>query len=356
MERELEVGLGLVALAAQIGRQVQSAMTVGRWDKDDRSPVTVADLAIQAVISAGLEQAFPQIPLMGEEGTDELSRPENAPLVTEIVQQVSSAWQPQADRNPLLNPTEQVTAENVLRWIGRGHKGVDLKGRYWVLDPVDGTKGFLRKEQYAIALALIENGRILLGILGCPNLPGKMKDAMGSVADGSQSTGQPTGLAYVAIAGQGARAIPLTTEPDLSASTTVAVSSIADPSQLTWVERVESSSSNKDRTARIAELAGIVQAPIRLDSQAKYAVVARGESALYLRHTTDPNYRECVWDHAAGVIVIEEAGGKVTDLYGQPLNFSLGRHLTSNRGIIATNGLIHDRVLAAVGEVLGDNR
>ena len=64
-------------------------------------------------------------------------------------------------------------------------------------------------------------------------------------------------------------------------------------------------------------------------------------------------YREKVWDHAAGVLITEEAGGKVTDVHGQPLDFSLGRQLDGNQGIVATNGVLHDRVLAAVREVLG---
>ncbi|MEA5469572.1 inositol monophosphatase family protein [Spirulina sp. 06S082] len=55
--------------------------------------------------------------------------------------------------------------------------------------------------------------------------------------------------------------------------------------------------------------------------------------------------RENIWDHAAGAIVLEEAGGRVTDLDGKPLDFSLGEKLTANRGILASNGVIHDRAL-----------
>ncbi|MFW6032399.1 MAG: inositol monophosphatase family protein [Phycisphaeraceae bacterium] len=72
---------------------------------------------------------------------------------------------------------------------------------------------------------------------------------------------------------------------------------------------------------------------------------------MYLRLPTRADYREKIWDHAAGAIVVEEAGGKVTDIEGKPLDFSRGRKLENNRGVIATNGPIHDAVLEAVGAV-----
>ena len=87
---------------------------------------------------------------------------------------------------------------------------------------------------------------------------------------------------------------------------------------------------------------------MRVDSQAKYAIVAQGEAQIYLRLPTRKDYREKIWDHAAGSIVVEEAGGRVSDVRGAPLDFGRGRTLESNSGIIATNGPIHDRVLEAV--------
>jgi 3'(2'), 5'-bisphosphate nucleotidase len=100
---------------------------------------------------------------------------------------------------------------------------------------------------------------------------------------------------------------------------------------------------------------GIVNEPHRIDSQAKYAAVARGDAALYLRHSLSKTYIEKVWDHAAGVIVTEEAGGRVTDVHGQPLDFTAGRQLERNTGIVASNRLIHDRVLAAIASRLGSS-
>jgi len=63
-------------------------------------------------------------------------------------------------------------------------------------------------------------------------------------------------------------------------------------------------------------------------------------------------YVEKIWDHAAGFILVEEAGGKVTDLNGNPLDFSQGKTLAKNKGIIATNGKLHDIVISAVQRVV----
>jgi 3'-phosphoadenosine 5'-phosphosulfate (PAPS) 3'-phosphatase len=81
--------------------------------------------------------------------------------------------------------------------------------------------------------------------------------------------------------------------------------------------------------------------------------VARGEASIYLRLPRDTSYREKVWDHAAGSLVVEEAGGRVSDLDGRPLDFSEGRLLGNHRGIVCTNGAIHDQVLEACRAELG---
>jgi 3'(2'), 5'-bisphosphate nucleotidase len=61
-----------------------------------------------------------------------------------------------------------------------------------------------------------------------------------------------------------------------------------------------------------------------------------------------PDYREKIWDQAAGSLIVEEAGGWVTDLDGKPLDFTAGRTLADNRGILATNGHLHPAALEAL--------
>jgi len=332
LEQEVDFAVETVRSAVRICRSVQGQIQPGRWAKGDRTPVTVADLAVQAVVGRALHERFPEDPLMAEEDSAELSAPEHADLLRQVTEHVHCV------RRELPEPRA------IAEWIERGQHAVDPARRYWVLDPVDGTKGFLRKEQYAIALALVERGQILVGVLACPNLPASLKN------------GSPTspvyGQLYAAVKGQGAVCIELGADDQIVGRSALRVASQTDPATVDWVERVESSDKNHDVTAQVVERVGIRNAPHRLDSQAKYAVVARGEAALYLRHSLSKDYREKVWDHAAGVLVTHEAGGRVTDVHGKPLDFSAGRALTENRGIVATNGLLHDRVLEAARNVL----
>jgi 3'(2'), 5'-bisphosphate nucleotidase len=320
-EREKQVAITTVTAAAKLCEQVRREQGSSAIAKPDRSPVTVADFGSQAVICQALEVAFPSDSVIGEEDSTLLSSPEmteRLALVTKYVQaQVSGA-----------------TPEAVTAWIDRGNG--EVESRYWTLDPIDGTKGYLRGDQYAIALALVEGGEVKLGVLGCPALP----------VDAAQPNGE-RGVLFVAVQGQGTMMIPLNggqPQPIQASSAYVGF--------LRLVESVESQHGNLALQEAVAQAAGLSASVLRMDSQAKYGVVARGEAALYIRLPLPQfsNRRENTWDHAAGAIVVEEAGGRVTDMYGQPLDFSFGTQLVNNRGIIASNGAIHEAVLAAVAQ------
>ena len=128
----------------------------------------------------------------------------------------------------------------------------------------------------------------------------------------------------------------------------VSVAKLERADQARFCESVESGHSDQDESARIAEDLGIRSEPFRIDSQCKYAAVARNDASIYLRLPTRADYREKIWDHAAGCLVVECAGGSVTDADGAPLDFTVGATLAKNRGIVATCGSIHDEVIAAV--------
>ena len=140
---------------------------------------------------------------------------------------------------------------------------------------------------------------------------------------------------------------PLAGEADAGART-IRVSDITTTAAARFCESVESGHSDQDQSAQIAADLGITEEPVRVDSQAKYAIVAQGEAQIYLRLPTRKDYQEKIWDHAAGLIVVEEAGGRITDIRGDDLDFGHGRTLVNNSGVIGTNGPIHDAVLAAV--------
>jgi 3'(2'), 5'-bisphosphate nucleotidase len=128
------------------------------------------------------------------------------------------------------------------------------------------------------------------------------------------------------------------------------VSDVSDPSRARLLRSVEKGHTDTGGIAELVKTLGIKADPVPMDSQAKYAVLAAGggEALLRLLSPTRPDYREMVWDQAAGSIIIEEAGGRVSDLDGKPLDFSQGRTLAANRGVLATNGHLHDALLTGL--------
>ena len=322
-QREIEAAIAAVRAAARVCREIQRDLVNAQTlEKKDKSPVTVADFASQAIVCTLLTEALPGERIVGEEDSHELRASGQEGIRESVVEHVS--------RNLGASPEDAV-----LRAIDLGN--AEASGaRYWTLDPIDGTKGFLRGEQYAIALGLIEAGQVVAGVLGCPNLP----------------LGGETGALFAAFRGDGARVFPLWSE---GPGEPVRVASVEKTADARFCESIESGHSDQGQAAQIAARLGITSEPFRIDSQCKYAAVARGDASIYLRMPTRADYQEKIWDHAAGMIVVEEAGGRVSDVSGAPLDFSRGRTLVNNRGVVATGGAIHDQVIEAVRNVRGED-
>jgi len=283
--------------------------------KNDKSPVTIADFAVQAAIFHALHKIDPTIPFVGEEDATTLR--EDKELLAGVTRAAMAA-------------NADLSEDTICSAIDLGQHSGGTSGRFWCLDPIDGTKGFIRGDQYAIALALIEDGEVIFGVLGCPNLDG--------------------GLYATATKGEGAFAMQ--GDDQANQLSPIKVMETTDATAARFCESVESGHSAQDVSAQIASELGITREPYRIDSQCKYAAVARAEAEIYLRLPTRADYVERIWDHAAGKIIVEEAGGKVTDIHGKPLDFSLGRGLEDNQGVVATNGRLHDEVIAAIGVAL----
>ncbi|MDM8527587.1 3'(2'),5'-bisphosphate nucleotidase [Anaerolineales bacterium HSG24] len=326
---EKQLAIEAVTKAAILCTQVRAEMVGAEsLEKGDKSPVTVADYGSQALVCKHIHQAFPRDAIVGEEDSADLKKPENSATLAKILTFVNQ-FHPQAN------------ADMVCNWIDAGNGLVEEK-RYWTLDPIDGTKGFLRNDQYAIALGLIIWGELKVAALACPALPVSLADSAKDV-----------GSIFVAVRGEGAYMASLPsdgTEPLPSAFERIQVASSSDEQNLRFVESVESGHGDHSRQQAIAQAAGISQASLRMDSQAKYAAVARGDAALYLRLPSpkSPNYREKIWDHAAGALIVEEAGGTVTDMHGQPLDFTTGYRMQNNKGVVVSNGTLHPIVIEAL--------
>lgn len=110
------------------------------------------------------------VSIVAEEDVDTLSKAESADLLQMVVTTVNESLA-KAHTFGLKSPDKALGASQVLEAISRCNSNGGPVGRHWVLDPVDGTLGFVRGGQYAVALALIDNGHVILGVLGCPNYP-----------------------------------------------------------------------------------------------------------------------------------------------------------------------------------------
>jgi 3'(2'), 5'-bisphosphate nucleotidase len=325
---ESHFAIHAVREASLLARRIQREMVGGAITKVDRSPVTVADFAVQALIARRLAERLPGSALIGEEQADTLRLEEGVTTLNQITEFVRSA-------------IPDATPEEVCGLIDRGSG--EPPAEFWTLDPIDGTKGFLRREQYAVALAYVRDGRVVLGVLGCPEL------AYDSLFDGAPATPGRCGSLTIAAVGKGTFCQQLDIggkdwEPGWMGLTS---SGRSHASSARILRSVEKSHTNVDEIGQLAATLGVTEPPISMDSQAKYAVLAAGQGDVMLRliSPSRPDYREKIWDQAAGSIVVEEAGGRITDLDGKSLDFSQGRTLAKNRGLVATNGLLHEAVL-----------
>lgn len=453
--RELWAALRAVRLASRatesVARRLAAGGSAGSRSKEDGSPVTVADLAAQALVSWSLWRDLGARPrLIAEESADRLregiaSGGAGHSLAVKVGEEVCAAIEAElgnerggsgafgtAGRDesgafgaaaaaaafavdaaaPPPIPTS-VSAVLDLIDVGRpdvdaldppehaarrGSKGVSLSpasssAPWWLLDPVDGTRGFLAGRAYAIALSLIDpvSGDAVLGVLGCPTLS-VMRDAEGAGATGvgelssdggvsrsapnspegtsslarippsrlestvltpQQRSGAASGGALAfAETGRGAWATELWGSNERLAEATLPfrattprdatdplTSPLPDASSFAVPLHVSGSSGRLTTSAearhgdaplaeRAAKAAGFAAPSLRLDSQAKYALVAAGAAVAYCRlPRLEGGHVEKAWDHAAGEILVREAGGRVSDGAGRALDFSCGARL-----------------------------
>lgn len=314
--------------------------------------MTIGDYGAQALIISALKHNFPSDEIIAEEEASELRN--NTSLRDQIwgyVQQTK--LDDVASEKALGGPLS--TVEKMLDIIDQGKSQGGSKGRIWVIDPIDGTKGFLRGGQYAVCLALMVDGKVKVGVLGCPNLPIDDDARIDASIGVDQTDDEGKGVLISAVEGQGAHSRPLA-KGQLAEAHSIMMKPIEDLSQASFCESVESGHSNQTEQAEIARRLGIVQDSVRMDSQAKYASIARGAGDIYLRLPAGVGYQEKIWDHAAGNVIVLEAGGEVTDYEGNRHNFGIGRTFGENKGFVAAPKSVHAKILEVVRDVVGKSK
>jgi 3'(2'), 5'-bisphosphate nucleotidase len=325
-----------VSLAARITRAVQRDPQRGhRLTKSDDSPVTIADFAAQAVIADRLSARLGRVTLVAEESARYLRDPAHAAALAACVEATAPVW-------------PGVRAEDLLGAIDVGTTSIPLDASgeptrsFWTLDPIDGTKGFIRGHQYSLCLAYVHEGVPVVAALACPNLSADVQRPY--------EDPDPVGLTFLAHA-QGP--VWVTACDDRHGRLDVlerAHTPAGGPIRLVGsYTAAHNNESTVNRLVRRLEETGVrVQRPQRLDSQVKYAVVARGQADVFLRTPRSAAYRENIWDHAAGSLIARRAGCLATDVLGKDLDFSRGVTLEDNQGIVCGPAGPHGVILGGL--------
>jgi 3'(2'), 5'-bisphosphate nucleotidase len=265
--RELEIAKGLARQAGELAREFQSAgLSVER--KAGNEPVTEADRQANALLVLGLSTAFPEDGLLSEEAPDDGSR---------------------------------LSRERV-----------------WMVDPIDGTKDFIRGESgFAVMIGLLVGDRPALGVVY-----------------------QPVGdRLYWAVSGHGAF-----TTVGGGAPERLHVSDISDPAQI----RMVASKSHREAVIdKVRAELGITDELNVGSVGLKLGLIARGDRDLYV----NPSGHSKLWDVCGPEAILVEAGGRLTDARGVPLAYR-GQALGNLRGLIASNGRVHDEVVARLAPLL----
>ena len=345
LDRLLAVAREAVTRAAVVTRSVQRSLAGGQTlSKADDSPVTIADFAAQAIAARTLANALGPVRLVAEESARFLRDPAHAGALAACVEAARPAW-PGVSAASLLEAIDLGGPQLPAGGAGPGADG------FWTLDPIDGTKGFIRGHQYSVCLAYLRGGRPVVAALACPNLspdldrPFDDPDARGltflATADGP--------VFVVAADDPGEAPRPLQSPP-----------AAGPPGPPAWrlVGSFASSHGNESTMARVREdleqQAIPLERPRRVDSQVKYAVVARGQADVFIRTPRSATARENLWDHAPGALIAQRAGCRVTDVLGAPLDFGRGLQLEANRGILCGREPMHGVVLAAARRVVAE--
>lgn len=356
LAEELQAAVQIVQRASYVSRAFQRTLTAaGQSLKTDASPVTVADYAVQALVLDELHRRFPTDLFVAEEDSVGLRTP--SPLTEEVLRLIEVAC------------GQRWSLDQLQQTVDLGQHSLSSAAaapprRCWVLDPVDGTKGFIRAQHYCVALGLLVEGVPVLSVLGCPNLclraalghrAGVPVPVTGLLPDlrTSSEVGELTlpaaeaGAVCFAVSGHGAFARsmdhPLGSAVEVSVSTSSAV-----PAERIC-ESYEASASSKALTRSIAPEAAV----LLVDGMVKQALLGMGAAEATVR-LPPCGYREKVWDHAPGAHFVIEAGGVVTDTDGHPLDMKgvqggareLGEEV---RGVVAANcPAVHRALLTAI--------
>lgn len=351
---ELEVAIRAVQAATRISRHVLVESNKGEIQKTDLTPVTVADYAIQAVLTHTLHSAFPEDGLVGEESAGELlTNPALVQHMWGVIQEVQKQ-SASASAEETYPPSPESLPELISLCETTTPSGCDSSpSRVWVFDPIDGTKTFLRGEQYAINVALLIGGRQILSVVACPLLDGNAPPTPTVDNSTLDPRGPEGGCILFAVKGHGAFVRPIfgadvearKLERHADGVTVEGLKSVNCWKGVdSGVEGVhEEITKSLGVTFPGCDLLGWVP---------RWAVLALGLANMTVWVYKKRERHAKIWDHAGAMLLFEEVGGMITDVDGRDIDLTQGRKFSANFGFVAAPRSIHHVVLKAVRDTL----
>ncbi|KHN94765.1 Inositol monophosphatase [Metarhizium album ARSEF 1941] len=345
--KEVALSFGALQTAARLSQSIIAAADKGVVEKDDLSPVTVADFAVQALLIATFKHAFPHDQFVAEEDASGLRHNEDLlGRVWDLLQSIRGHGEAAA---LCTLPQSKEHVCQLIDQAGSSAPGGKGSGRIWVFDPIDGTKTYVRGQLYAINIALLVDGEQVLGSVGCPNM------SMDAVAPLRNEDVDPLGEGCIvfAVRGHGAYVRPIKASRHNHAAAR-RLSRASDAGDLRFVTCVGVVDSALDGAHEVvadrlgAAFPGCDLVPWVL----RWAALALGlgNTTVWVYKRRD-RYAK-VWDHAGAMLLFQETGGKITDVLGRPIDLSVGRKMSANFGFVAAPEHLHGTVLETVHRVL----
>jgi len=185
------------------------------------------------------------------------------------------------------------------------------KDRVWMIDPMDGTKNFIQRDgDFAVQIGLAINGESVAGVVYQP-----VRDVLYRAARGAGSWIET---------------------PDKN----VARMAVSDVVAAKDMVLASSRSHRSPRMERVVSSFGFKAEVRRGSVGVKIGLITERQADLYMH--LSPSTKQ--WDTCAPEIILAEAGGRTTDLFGQPLSYN-GVRIDNRNGIVSTNGAAHEMVI-----------
>jgi 3'(2'), 5'-bisphosphate nucleotidase len=292
----------------EIVKLVQNAIRITEWFKKrgfesfvkmDKSPVTLADYASQIYIISKLKYLYPNDSIIAEETY-------NSKLNMRSEKLILSCYN-------TLNLSIETEIKDILNYRGPKSK------RHWSIDPIDGTKGYQKGLSYAIGIGLIENYQKISCVIGVPNY-------------------NSSGMAiFVANKDHGAKA-------SYGGGPFTAIK-VSDQKSISQFRFCHSLHYDEPWVLKLAQILGI-EKYVQIDSMAKFCMVADSSADVYVKPMNKD--RSFIWDFLPGDLLVNEAGGKVTDLKGYPPKYIDDKCVISAPGLVVSNGKFHEEIIEAI--------